>query len=417
MTDVTIDVVRPRAGTRIDTTFSARDVAKAYSYPLVFTGKGFTCGIVELGGGFGQADLDAYFGALNLPTPNVTAVPVSGGKNQSDGPDGADGEVLLDIEVAGAVAPGAKYRVYFAPNTDAGFLAAIKQACAECDVVSISWGGPESAWDAATMDQFDGVFAKARQNGVIVFAASGDTGSRDGTSANVVDFPASSPNVIGCGGTKLTVNADGSRKAEVTWDDNDTQSATGGGVSAHFPGRQVPDVSGNASPSSGYEVRVDGNEYIIGGTSAVAPLYAGLVLLLSEALGQRLGRAVDFLNTILTNPTVCYDVTVGDNGGYKAGVGRDETTGFGVVDGERLLSVLTDTLADPKPAPAPTPTPEPTPTPTPTPAPPLPQPTRPDAADKRLADALKDWIRYPRWGLNSSRLKAAGQAWIKARGL
>jgi subtilase family serine protease len=109
-------------------------------------GPGFTAGIVELGGGFTQADLTAYFGGLGLPVPNVTAVPVAGGSNTPDGPDGADGEVLLDIEVLGAVAPGATIRVYFAPNTDAGFLAAIKQAIADgCDVLSISWGQAESS--------------------------------------------------------------------------------------------------------------------------------------------------------------------------------------------------------------------------------------------------------------------------------
>jgi kumamolisin len=219
----------------------------------------------------------------------------------------------------------------------AGFLDAIKQACAECDYVSISWGGPESSWDGATMDAYENVLSAARARGVTVFAASGDTGSRDGTSANVVDFPASSPSVVGCGGTQLKLNADGSRASEVTWDDSDTQSATGGGVSSHFPGRQVPDIAGNASPATGYQVRVDGGQYVIGGTSAVAPLFAGMSAVLKQATG---GRSFDFLNLVLTNPDICFDVTVGDNGGYKAGPGRDQTTGYGVPDMGKMLSIL-----------------------------------------------------------------------------
>jgi kumamolisin len=263
---------------------------------------------------------------------------VDGATPASDGPDGADGEVMLDVEVIAAVAPGAKQRVYFAPNTDQGFLDAVRQACAECDYVSISWGGPESSWDAATIDAYEQVLAAARARGVTVFVASGDTGSKDGTRSNTVDFPASSPSVVGCGGTRLTLNADGTRSAETVWNDNPTQSATGGGVSKHFPGRQVPDVAGDADPQTGYKVLVDGQPAVIGGTSAVAPLYAAICAVLRQANGH---QAFDFLNTILTNPTVCYDVTVGNNGGYKAGPGRDQCTGYGVVDAGKLLGVLT----------------------------------------------------------------------------
>lgn len=335
-------------------------VAAAYNYPIrTHTGKGFTCGIIELGGGFGQNDLNTYFSNLGQKGQQVEAVLVDGGVNQSDGPNGADGEVLLDIEVAGSVAPGANFRVYFAPNTDEGFLAAIEQAVAECDVVSISWGGPETEWDPATIDKFDAAFLKARQNGVIVFAAAGDSGSDDGTGTPTVDFPASSPNVVGCGGTRLVIDSGGTRESETVWNDNSRTSATGGGVSKHFPGRQVPDVAGNADPDTGYQVLVDGQKYVIGGTSAVAPLYAGLALLLSEELGTRLGSKADFMNTLLTNPGVCFDVTSGNNGAYRAGPGRDETTGLGVVDAGKLLAVLTDTTPDPNPVPTPGPSEDP----------------------------------------------------------
>lgn len=418
MPDVTVDIRRPRAG--VDRSFTARDVAKAYNYPIDrFTGKGYTCGIIELGGGFSQSDLVSYFGALKLPVPTVTSVLVDGARNASDGPNGADGEVLLDIEVAAAVAPGASYRVYFAPNTDQGFLDAIKRACSECDVVSISWGGPESSWSASTMDAYEVVFAAARKAGVIVLVASGDSGSDDGTSTPTVDFPASSPSVVGCGGTKLDVDATGARSSEVVWDDDDRQSATGGGVSRHFPGRQVPDVAGNAAPSTGYEVHVDGQNFVIGGTSAVAPLYAGLVLLLSEAIGGRLGSKIDFLNTVVTHPTICYDVTVGDNGAYRAGPGRDETTGFGVVDGGLLLDLLTEAPAPtPTPEPTPTPTPEPVPEPTPEPTPaPVPEPPRPDDEDRALAKAVRAWLKRPYQPYFILKLRDAAHPWLQKRGL
>lgn len=317
--------------------YTARQVARAYGMPLdSFDGTGVTIGVIELGGKYNPADLLAYCARLGVKTPVVDVVLVDGARPKSDGPDGADGEVMLDVLVIAGVAPGAKQRVYFAPNTDQGFLDAITQACRECDYVSISWGGPESAWDGHTMDVYEQVLAAARARGVTVFAASGDTGSRDGTSRDVVDFPASSPSVVGCGGTKLQVGPNGERVSEVTWDDSDYSSATGGGVSGHFPGRAVPDVAGNASPTTGYQIQVDGTDGVIGGTSAVAPLYAAGAALLRQAHQ----KSFDFLNVVLTNPQICFDVTVGDNGGYKAGPGRDQTTGFGVVDFGRMLQIL-----------------------------------------------------------------------------
>lgn len=317
-------------------------VAAAYHFPKGFTGAGVVCGVVELGGGFEPNDLPDGL--------TVTAVSVGAGRNvPGKDAQGADGEVELDIEVAGRIAPGAAFRVYFAPNTDAGFLAAVTQACAECDVVSISWGGPETSWSAGTMDAFDRVFAKARSAGVSVFAASGDSGADDGTQAPVADFPASSPHVIACGGTRLTLAADGSRSAEIAWDDDDRSSASGGGVSRHFPGRQVPDVAGNADPESGYEVTIDGQQAVIGGTSAVAPLYAGLACLLAEAIG---GRPADLLGALWSNPGVFFDVTVGDNGAYRAGPGRDEVTGLGVIDGAQLLAAIAGATPGHPPTPA-----------------------------------------------------------------
>lgn len=348
---------RPR--TSQPASMTAQQVAKAYNLPTGYDGSGVTVGIIELGGAYTASDLTQ----AGLNPKNVTVVSVDGGQQQSD-PQGADGEVELDVEVVASVAPGAHIRVYFAANTDQAFADAVKQAAGECHVVSISWGGPDSQWSASSIKTFSANIAAARAAGVPVFVAAGDSGSTDGTRSNVTDYPASDPNAIGCGGTRLTLNSDGSRASETVWNDNPTQSATGGGVSKVFPGRTVPDVAGNADPDSGYEIVVDGQQGVIGGTSAVAPLYAGAYAVLRQAYG----KAFDFVNTVATNPTMCYDVTVGSNGGFKAGPGRDDVSGYGVVDFGKMLTVLQSGVQVPAPGGG-TPTPTPSPTPTPTPAP------------------------------------------------
>lgn len=325
-----------------------RQVAGAYNFPMdKATGKGYIGGIIELGGGFNLKQVEQYFTSQGLPVPGFVAVDVDGGTNSPDGPDGADGEVSLDMLVAGAVAPNVYFRIYFAPNTDSGFLDALKQAASECDGISISWGAAESEWSAATMDEFASVIQRANDRGCPVFVAAGDSGSKDSTSSNQTDFPASAPSAVGCGGTRLALDSRGDRAAETVWDDNPTSSATGGGVSKHFPGRDVPDVAGNADPDSGYEIVVDGQSMVVGGTSAVAPLMLGLHALLWELNG---GNPFDFMNLVTANPTAMFDVTIGDNGGFRAGPGRDETTGFGVPDGGKLASALIGPPPPPPPS-------------------------------------------------------------------
>lgn len=329
-----------------------REVATAYHFPIdKATGKGYTAGIIELGGGYTLSQVNAYFTSQKITPPTFVSVPVAGGSNTSDGPNGADGEVQLDMIVAGAVAPGATFRVYFAGNTDVDFLAAIQQAVNECDGVSISWGASENHWDPSTMDQFEAVIAAARAKGVPVFVAAGDSGSQDSSGAgNQTDFPASAPSAIGCGGTRLILSGT-ERATETVWDDSPTSSATGGGVSKHFPSRTVPDIAGNADPDSGYEIAVDGESVVIGGTSAVAPLMLGLHALLFELVG----KPFDLINVITANPQVCYDVTSGNNGGYTASAGRDDVSGFGVPDGALLLAALQGSTPAPPPPAPPTP--------------------------------------------------------------
>jgi kumamolisin len=350
------------------TEFDARQIGQIYDFPEGLTGAGTCIGIIELGGGYTQADLDMYFASLQLPTPNVVAVSVDGAVNSPGDP--ADGEVEMDIEVAGSIAPGATIAVYFAPNTEQGFIDAINTAVTDTvnnpTVLSISWGAPEDAgWTAAGLAGMDSAFATAAAFGVTVLAASGDNGSNDNVydGAAHCDFPASDPYVMACGGTTLQVNPD-ETVTEIVWDNPGFGWATGGGVSDQFAlpswqagkgvpaninngagtGRGVPDVAADADPHTGYKVVVDGQWGVEGGTSAVAPLYAGLIALLNESFGFPLGFITPFIYS-LDGTDAFLDITRGTNQifpapGYTAGAGWDACTGLGRINGKNLLAEL-----------------------------------------------------------------------------
>jgi len=370
--------------------FTSLQIAQAYNFPSAQTGKGQTIGIIELGGGFTQSDLDTYFSGLNIsPAPTVVAVSVDGAQNQPTGDiNGPDTEVMLDIEVAGAVAPAATIVVYFAPNTDAGFLDAINQAAMDKvntpSVLSISWGAPESAWTAQSLQSFNSALQAAAAVGVTVCVAAGDNGSDDGVGDGLdhADFPSSSPYSMACGGTTLNISG-GTISSEVVWNNLlSGNGATGGGISDTFPiptwqananvppsnnpgnfkGRGLPDVSGDADPATGYQVQVDGSSFTVGGTSAVAPLWAGLIALFNQSLGS----AVGYLNpnlyqSIATQTGTFHDITSGNNGDYSAGPGWDPCSGWGSPNGAALLQALSPTGTTPPPPPTPPPSPPPTP--------------------------------------------------------
>lgn len=354
--------IQPRAA---GGSFTPPELAKLYNFPTGLDGSGQCIAIIELGGGFRTADIQAYFQQLRLPVPSIKTIRVDGGRNRPSIPASADGEVMLDIEVAAAIAPKALIAVYFAPNTDKGFLDAITMAIHDTtnkpSVISISWGNPEKNWTAQAMTSFDQAFQTAAALGVTICCASGDNGSGDGAGDGLVhaDFPASSPFALGCGGTKLTGSGT-TITSEVVWNENSLRSATGGGVSDFFPvpdyqhatgippsanpgshkGRGVPDVGGDADPATGYLVRVDGQQFVIGGTSAVAPLWAGLIALMN----QKLGYPVGFLNPLLYGSLVgtgsFQDITTGNNGAYFASQGWDACTGWGTPNGIKLLQAL-----------------------------------------------------------------------------
>lgn len=347
--------------------YNPTEVARIYRFPTNLTGAGETIGIVELGGGYKEADLQTYFASLGVAQPpSVQGVSVDGGANQPSGdPNSADGEVALDIEVAGAVAPGARQKVFFAPNTDQGFQDAISQAIHDSDVtlVSISWGQAEAGYTAQALTAFNQTLQDAVTLGKTVFVAAGDNGSSDGETdgKNHVDFPASSPYVVACGGTTLEADpATGAINSEVVWNESAAnEGATGGGVSdvfsrpdyqgnAHVPlpqgsggGRGVPDVAAVADPVTGFNVLIDGQTVVTGGTSAVAPLYAGLFALVNEGLrAAKKGRA-GFVHPVLyANPEVFRDITQGNNGAFTAGPGWDAATGLGSPLGDQILAAL-----------------------------------------------------------------------------
>jgi kumamolisin len=380
--------VQPQAGARpLDASaesYTPVQVSQIYDFPTGVDGTGQCTAIVELntpadpsqpgvnvGAGYTTSDLNAFFSQLGITPPSVTAISVDGGQNLPGLNQDADIETTLDIEVAGAVAPGSRIAVYFAPNTDQGFLDAVTTAIHDSvnkpSVVSISWGGPEGG-PPQSMQAFNQALQDAAALGVTVCVASGDGGSEDGVSDGQahVDFPASSPFSLACGGTRL--HATGTTiNSEVVW--NEDGGASGGGVSevfdlptwqananvppsinpGHHVGRGVPDLAGDADPQTGYQIVQGGQQIVIGGTSAVAPLIAGLVALMNQSLGV----AVGFLNPLLYGPVAAtagavHSVTQGNNdvngslgGQYQAVAGWNPCAGLGSPDGAAVLSALT----------------------------------------------------------------------------
>jgi carboxypeptidase C (cathepsin A) len=352
--------LRPAAAGAVS--WNIQDLCKAYSWPTNCVGGG-TIAIIELGGGWVQSDIDAYFQAVDLPAPHIVDVPIGTARNDpnqhlGDPAQDPDGEVALDIEVAAAaysVATGApaNIRVYWADASDWGAMAtAITAAAADgCDVCAISWGSDEANWQAAGnasgvnyAQQLNAALQAATKAGMIVFAASGDNDASDGGPNPVnVDLPSSSPFAVGCGGTTKT------HDKEIVWNDspgNPDGHGTGGGFSRlfqpmpswqagapHGPGRMVPDVSANADPNTGYQITVHGQSITIGGTSAVAPLYAGLF----AVFGRKLGFVTPKL---WLNHTCFNDIVEGDNGFYRARPGPDACTGIGTPIASKLAELF-----------------------------------------------------------------------------
>jgi kumamolisin len=391
---------KPETGSAAQpTSYTALQLAEVYNFPSKLDGSGQTVALIELndvdsqgnptGAGYTTTDLQTYFKGLNIAMPAVSAVGVDGGANVP-GPDpNADGEVTLDIEVAAAIASGATFAVYFGTNTDDGFVqvvsAAVHDDVRKPTVISISWGQAEETATTQMLDGLEQILEEAAALGVTVCVAAGDDGSAD-MLQNVwdkkphVDFPASSSYALACGGTTLDVSSAPSSPVETVWNRGAKGGSTGGGVSNFFPkpryqvntnvpspmnsagGRGVPDVSADADPYTGYSIVLDGQQQGIGGTSAVAPLYAGLIARINQSLTSNGGNTVGQINPLLygLSPSsgIFHDVTSGNNdiyndlnGEFGAGAGWDPCTGLGSVDGTKLLAALPTTKPQDPPSP------------------------------------------------------------------
>ena len=364
--------------------YGVRDVASIYGFPPGFDGTGQTIALIELnqidsdknptGTGYLVSDLQAYFASAGIPIPSITPVGVSGGANVPGTYKKGDEEVTLDIEIAGAIAPGAKIVVYFAPGTDDGLHQALTYAIYDSvhnpTIVSVSWGQAE---DGTTKQHRKGVeqaLQEAALLGVTVCVSTGDHGSADMQKKwwdyrPHVDFPASCELALACGGTHLTGASAPGAPVEKAWNQGPTGDATGGGVSNFVPkphyqgnvnvprprkragGRGVPDVSGHAD---GYSIFFGGKPGILGGTSCVAPLWAGLLALINQCRAQAGNSPVGYVNPLFyTEPAkdTFHDIVDGNNdnyadlnGKYKACEGWDACTGLGSPDGTKLLAAL-----------------------------------------------------------------------------
>jgi kumamolisin len=361
--------------------FIPTELAPIYNFPTVDAST--QCiGLLEFGGGVEAADVTAYFKKIDQPAPKVTIVALDGVSTSAAADPDSTGEVMLDIDVAGALGGGAKLAVYFSTFDEKGLVdclsAVIGDSTNDPSVVSISWGWAENQpfnngtilWSPAAIDHCNDSFLAAAQLGITVCVSTGDDGSeaqeQDGRAH--VNFPATSPYVLAVGGTTLHARkgAKGSTQVtEVVWNDG-PGSGTGGGVSdvtpaptwqkgkvpvsvnpGHFAGRAIPDVAANADPDTGYYTMSGGKFGVVGGTSASSPLWASLVARVNASIGKRAGNFNALLYSSIGPANTLRDITSGNNdtdglldGQFKAGPGWDACTGWGTPDGGKFLAAL-----------------------------------------------------------------------------
>jgi kumamolisin len=373
--------VAPAMSTPARAWFIPTELEGVYSFPVA-DASAQCIGLLEFGGGVETSDVTEYFAKIKQSAPTVKVIATDGVSVDASADPESTGEVMLDVDVAGALGGGAKLAVYFSTFDEKGLIdclsAVINDSANDPSVVSISWGWDENEnfnnegviWSGAAITHCNASLLAAAHLGITVCVSTGDDGSeaqmQDGRAH--VNFPATSPYVLAVGGTSLHVTKDmrGATKiSEVVWNDG-PGSGTGGGVSdvtpvptwqagkvvlsinpGHFAGRAIPDVAANADPSTGYLTMSGGKMQIVGGTSASAPLWASLVARINAANGARTGNFNSLLYSTFGPGKALRDITVGDNdtdgrlgGQYKAGVGWDACTGWGAPDGKKLLEAL-----------------------------------------------------------------------------
>jgi kumamolisin len=373
---------------------SLHDLARAYTFPWGLDGTGQTVGIIEFGGGFYSEDIVDLCTRLGTAAPRITVVTLGKGANrpasrgdvheflevvngnlhlaakaeQSDSFLSAQStaEVTMDIEIVAALAHAAHIVVYFASGEEQGLYHAIGSAVHDekhrPDILSISWSMPEPTLSRSEMAAIEGVLHEAAHLGITVCASSGDAGALNGSDDGKpsVNYPASSPNCLACGGTSRRVDTAGAHE-EIVWNTTHcgVKGASGGGISerfrlptwqkeAHIPigsggnkGRGVPDVAGLADPRYGCELLIAGYTFASAGTSAVAPMWAALIARLNQARSRRCGHLHHALYQFGKERTAAlHPVIKGNNGLYRAGEGWNACTGYGTPRGDELLKFL-----------------------------------------------------------------------------
>ena len=356
------------------------DIRKAYNIPHAFDGRGQSIGILEFSNGFSLADAHAFWRMHHITPPEVEFISVDGTRNDH-GRSRVDQEASLDLQWAGALAPGARLLVYEAAggrdydsfshamaNTLRYILADTEHA--PC-VLSISYGDAESSFGAAAIREWADLIAKLDAAGVTVCVASGDQGAYGRHIApqpgrpphRNVDAPAGIPACVAVGGTTLAMNG-----AETVWNNSGQGygGASGGGFSdvlarpkaqKDLPGpdgRGVPDVAFNADPMTGYQIVFQDRSIVVGGTSVACPLMAAIVALANQARAQDGMQPLTGLMHYLYRAAAdlrYHDITQGNNDyagvkGYAAGPGWDACTGWGSLDAEVFIRVLRSVAAD-----------------------------------------------------------------------
>ncbi len=334
--------------------YSPQQIATVYDWPSITNtadGSGVTiANATAESTNLSMSDLDTFWNQYGLPTHTVNVIPVDGTTRSTGGTI----ETTIDEERSGAMAPGATLDVYDADSaTDQDFTDTYNTIVTNntAQVMTTSWGEPESDASSTTLSTDDSIFKQAAAQGISVFAAAGDNGSSDGTSnPDTADFPSSDPYVLAAGGTTLTLTSSNTRSSEIAW------SSGGGAESAVFSepswqvGTGVPqngyrntsDLAMDADPNTGYSVYEAGSWSVYGGTSFVAPQLAGLWADgVADNGGTRLGQANQAEYGVANSANYAndfYDVTSGSNGAFSAGVGWDHPTGWGTPVATNLIA-------------------------------------------------------------------------------
>jgi len=369
-----LGALRSHAGPDGDDGLYPSQIARLYGISTQGRGAGQCIGIIAPGGGYDPADIDAACKAMQVPRPQIVEIDVGGGRNvaPADPPSDFDKEVALDVQVIAGTAPEARIAVYFTGKGQPGLVAGVSEAVhgstARPSVIAITWGQPEDSWDPEARKGLDAVLQDAVRLGITVLASSGDYLATDGASDQMVhvDYPASSPYVLGCGGTQITLDDGRTRIVnEVVWNDG-RKNGTGGGISEIYAvpdfqnglalpvslndgkrGRGVPDVAATAARTNSYRIVLGNRETVNGGTSAVAPLWGAFIALLNEQRGATLG----FVNPRLYQaPHLLNPITSGNNAhpifkelGYAAAADGswNACTGLGTPNGAAIIQALT----------------------------------------------------------------------------